>query len=409
MTSPKNVEDKTEKKMIRSSFAVSLFIHALVLLIIGSIVIVPGAVQKLLPVTSVPTTPVDIPQPPKMEEAAPMDQSLDPGSSPISDQPQNAAPTPDTAKADALVLDTPSSMGPRMDASPGASATITSDVFKQGGQGGSSGNDSGSGLSLGRGLGKATLFGNTEKIDSSLVGKIYDFKQDHDGRPQKFDVGKDIQAIIRSGFSHGELEKYFSPKTVLYSTHLYMPTFSADEGPKAFGVEKTIQPVNFMVYYHGYIAPPHDLTFRFVGYGDDWLIVTINHKVVLDGSFTTTCCAHSPDIRTYTRTFFSWNPPTDYCASPYHPAYGEWITWPANEYRSIDILISETGGAVSAYDLQIQEKDHPYEKGTQGRSQGEPILPLFRVASDEPEVNKNFYLFKDGGPIFKAKHTLSSP
>jgi len=381
--------------MIRGSFAVSLFLHIIILLIIGSIVIVPGAVQKLLPVASVPITPMDIPQPPKMEEAAPVDQSLDPGGSPISDQPQDAAPTPDAAKADALVMDTPvTTMGPRMDASSGASATIASDVFKQGG--GETGNGTSSALRMG--LGKATLFGNTEKNEDSLVGKIYDFKQSRDRKPLKIDDAEDLKEIVRSGFSAGAFSKYFSPKNVLYAAQLYIPSLNTYEGPKAFGAEKDMQADHFVVHYHGVIAPAKDMTFRFAGWGDSWLIIAIDKKIVLDGSLYTFHKHAGSD----SRTLFSWTPPKEsWEPSGLGQAYSDWMEWKAGDFKTIDILFCETNLGTTDYGLtiNIQEKGQTYEKGHCGW-----ILPLLRFADVKPE-NSRLMPYLEGGPIFKAKHS----
>jgi len=394
-TSP--VEDaRREKKVMLGSFSLSLLVHASILLIIGGIIIAPGAVQKFMPVASVPTAPVDIPPPPKMEEAAPVDQSLDSGGSPISDQPQDAVTPQDSAKPESLVLDTPSSMGPRMDTSLGASTTVASDVFKQGGRSGS-GSETGSGV--GHGLGRMTLFGSTEKSPSALVGRFFDLKQTPQGKPTSFatenmndwDPYFAVQErFIHDGWNEEILNKYFQAPKPLYATQFWLSRILSEEAPKAFGVEKECKGGFWLAHYKGRVVPPKDGTYRFVGYADHEIIVAVNKKLVLVSSWTKDRPQHL-------------SLPESEC--PLTGAYndgqgglraGPWFHLTTSEPVDLDILWGDNGGHCSCF-LMVEEKGAKYEM-----ENGHPILPVFQLAPQETPLSPGAPKFATGFPVWKV-------
>jgi len=369
---PQSAEEKSEKKMIRGSFAASLVVHGIILLIIGSIVIVPGAVQKFMPVTSVPAAPPDIPQPPKMEESAPMDQSPDPGGSPISDQPQEAVgPAQDTVKDDALVMDMPSTMAPRMDASSGVSSAVSSDLFKQGGgQGGSGG---GTGAGIGKGM---TFFGTTEKLSSALVGTFYDLKQTPGRMPTVFashpwDSERDCEPyfevqerFVQAGWDDAILDRYYHTHKPLYATQFWMAQILSSDAPKAFGVEKDCKGGFWLAHYKGRVVPPHDGTYRFVGIADCQIIVAVNKKLALVSAWW-------PDAL---KNLGLDCPIVGNKWGESGMSAGPWFHLTTSEPVTLDILWGDNGGACSCF-LQVEEKGAKYEM-----ENGHPILPIFQLA-----------------------------
>lgn len=383
----RDASEKSDKKMFRGSFAISLLVHGIVLLIIGSIVIVPGAVRRLMPVATVAPPPIEVPEPPKLEEIPP-DASPDAGGSPIGDQAPEASASQDAAQMDALVVDSATASSPRLNASPGAS-TITSNVFKQGGGGGQGGSGGGTGSGIGRGSGKGTtFFGAAQKFDNSLEGRFFDLKQSParvatPGSPGGPLGNTILKEFVESGFDEVKFgNKYYSPSIHLFASHIFIPTIPATLGPKFFNVEKTVKPNAYIIHYKGLVAPPASGTYRFMGSADDWLAVALDGKVVFEGSLQD-------------GIFTSWKTSSD---------GGDWIDWKSNDFKRLDIVIGERPGGVSHFWLFIQEQGREYAKGGNGR----PVLPVFRVDNVKVELPPGtdpgtYPEFAQDGPVFKVK------
>jgi len=388
--------DPSEKKMIRGSFAVSLLVHSLILLLIGSIVIVPGVVKEMNRITTVAPPPVDIPPPPPVVEQPDVSQD-DPGGSPITDVQPAPAASPTENSVDALTLASPVKTGPSLNAMPGAS-TVAVDAFTSG-KGGFSG---GTGIGVGKGTGTSTFFGSREKQEGTLIGRLYDFKQDRSRRGIPCDSGKIIKSFIQAGFSPSVLSKFYISPTPLYASHIFFPMMKAEEGPKAFNVEKEVRPVNFMVHYTGMVAPSTDITMRFCGYGDDWLVVAIDNKIVLDGSWAT-----GPK-----HEFFGWklpeqgktpfNEPTVFLFPGAIFTRGDWFEWKADDFKKMDVVWCESGGGVSSLGLYVEIKGRTYKTGRDGV----PEYPLFRLSSEHikiPDKSGPYHVFDSSGIVFKVK------
>lgn len=383
--------DATEKKMMGGSFAVSLVVHAAILLILGSIVIVPAAMEKLMPVTSVAPPPMEIPEPPPLEEVA-SDPTEDAGS-PIGEVREvSNQESQQASDLEALVVDNPLASAPRMNAISSA-GTLSADAFAArtsgaGGQGGSGGG-------TGRGTGRKTFFGSTEKTDGTLVGRLYDLKQDRSRKKIAPNIGATLRAFVEARFSASAFQGLYLSPTPLYATYAFFPRINAMEGPKAFDVEKEVEPVNFLVHYTGIVAPPTDVMVRFCGYGDDWLIVAVSNKIVLDGSWGT-IPKHD---------YFGWHAPEE--SKTLFPGAnftkGDWIDWKANDFKKIDIVWSETGAAVSSLGVYVDIKGRTYKTGADGL----PEYPLFRLSPLKVKMPDNpgpYHAYDANGIIFKAKN-----
>lgn len=411
---PEISTDKTEpsdKKMIRGSFAISLLVHGTILLLLGSIIVVPGVVRQMSHIASV-TPPPALPEAPKLEEETPdAAKSDDGGGSPIGDvpDPSSTSTTPD-ATMDALTVNSPVSAGPSMNASSGASSVPGAFAGGKGGAGGGTGTGvgRGSGSGVGRGTG-FKLFGAKEKLENSFVGRFYDLKQDKDHKPlpaAKSDnvSPKILKEFVAGDFSSSWLSKYFSPADPLYATYIMVPVMHADAAPKAYNVEKEVEPKNWVAHYQALVAPTVDGVYRFVGVADDYLIVGVNGRVVLDGSLDV-AWAQPSQPNQGASTWKNKDPLyPKFHGGGYPLVPGDWISWKANEFRRMDVVISERPGGIFCAILLIEEKGKTYDKGADGC----PIIPLFRVDPNvvemPSEIDKNSYPAFIMGPIFKAKH-----
>lgn len=394
-----NAPETSDKKMVRGSFAISLLVHGLILLLLGSIIIVPGVVKQMTHITAAPQ-PTALPPPPKLEEETPDAKADDGGGSPLSDMPDpSSTSTTQDATMDALTVASPVNAGPSMNAMSGASPVPGTFAGGKGGSGGGTG--TGVGRGSGAGIGSGTrFFGSKEKLDNALVGRLYDFKQDRTHKKVTPTPDEVMKALIHSSFSSSSLSKFYVSPTPLYASHIFFPRIDATEGPAAFNVEKEVEPVNFMVHYTGLVAPPKDITMRFCGYGDDWLVVALNDRVLLDASWAT-----SPTYDAQ-HNILKWKSPepvkTLFPGASF--THGDWFEWKADDFKKMDVVWSETGGGVSSLGLFIEIKGETYQEG----SDGVPLYPLFRLSAEKidlpSDVNAHpYHPFAADGIIFKAK------
>lgn len=238
-----------------------------------------------------------------------------------------------------------------------------------GGLGASPGAGGGAGGGGGGGGGFTTPFGirgGTSK--AALEGYLYDFKQDKNGKPTDItedEYGQVISRFANSAFSEAILSKYYKVQRPLYATQLFMPIIDAGEAPRSFGVEKEVQPRMWIAVYRGTVTPSESGKFRLVGFGDDYLVVRFNNRIILDGGIYKVAPGRSK--RVYTYDFQSANNTGHVVSST--------ITVKAGQSYPIEILIGERPGGQCGYQLLVEQDGVEYRKD--GR--GNPILPIFKL------------------------------
>ena len=143
-----------------------------------------------------------------------------------------------------------------------------------------------------RGEDPAPYIGTTTRTEAALIGIMYDMKQDQ----QRHDIPMDPRSFLYvlanfldNDWDEGMLSKYYRVSRPLYTTELNFDRINADIAPKAFGVDKYVQPKMWMAWYKGQVTPPSDGTYRFVGFADNYLAVAVNLKTVL-----VACLSSSP-------------------------------------------------------------------------------------------------------------------
>lgn len=369
--------EKKERKLMGGSFAVSLIFHATILLIIGSIIIVPGVVKEMSRIAAV-TPPPTIPEAPQVVDETPEAKADDGGGNPISDVPETSSTSTSTdANMDALTVASPVSTGPSMNAMAGASAVPGAFNGGKGGSGGGTGTGVGTGSGPGVGRGKATFFGSTEKVESALVGRFFDLKQTSARTPTPFATApwtscadcenyfKLQEDFIKGGWDDGMLSKYFHAPKPLYATQFWVPNRPSPEAPKAFGLEKIVQGGYWLAHYKGKVVPPKDGTYRFVGFADCQMVVGVNKKVVLVSGW------------------FAGRPknllPEDgplvgrYRGGEGGLRAGTWLELKKSEPVDLDVLWGDQGGDCCCF-LQVEEQGATYQM-----ENGQPILPMFQL------------------------------
>jgi hypothetical protein len=259
----------------------------------------------------------------------------------------------------------------------------------------------------GTGAGGAAVpfFGFREsKGGGSLVGKFYDFKQLKDGKPSKLDQNAypgELSKFVNSGWNESNLEKYFVGPNPLYTTQIYIPKISADQGPVAFGLGGRVQPKMWVVHYKGTVIPTETGTFRFVGMADDVLVVRFNGRVVLDYG-STIPSGHGPQSF-YATSGLQLDPKK----MGWYKGLGRGdpIQVNAGESYPMEVLVGEwPGGDFKAW-LMIEKDGVQYEKD----AKGVPILPIFKLAAGEvTRGGGEAPVFAKTGPVWKAEQVKES-
>ena len=249
------------------------------------------------------------------------------------------------------------------------------------------------GSSLSSGLGGNGAFGPGGKSNpfgsvsgGGFVGDLYDMKQTFDQRPNSMASSKyekehptqvapkwkdlpstreEIRVLQNyvTSFDDTLLQDYYHAPKPLFAAQVFIPKLNASEAPKAFGVEKTVQPRRWIVIYKAKIIPPVTGDFRFIGFADDYLVVNIDNQNVLDACFTKGQLAPDIDAKE------DFGPGPAYTRVPL--AGGSWIHMTAGIQMNLKMLIGEGPGGESAFFLFIQQKGVDYPKGD---------YPVFQVA-----------------------------
>ncbi|MFT3990270.1 MAG: hypothetical protein QM680_02560 [Luteolibacter sp.] len=298
------------------------------------------------------------------------------------------------------------------------------------GQGAGLGLGVGDGMGIGIGSGgTGNPFGVADAKADGLIGVLYDLKQTKNGnqvgnqKDQKAsnEKVKEMVKDFANQWNERTLEKFYRAKQELKQTRIIFPKINAADAPKAFQCENEVQPRRISVLYKGSVVAPKTGKFRFVGMGDDVLLVRFNNKLVFDFGYsfatlgvnrytfnpaTTTADAIQRTIKTPPRDFpLKW--PLEMRKYPNLPSYNQalgglavGIDFEVQQGKTypIEIFLTEIpGGSFSAL-LLIEEEGATYKK----TENGIPIIPIFRTNNSLPsEKGSHIPPFDKNGPIWK--------
>ena len=220
---------------------------------------------------------------------------------------------------------------------------------------------------------RITSFGFDRAMEGTLEGTLYDFKKDEQGQAlsnvKRFVPGRagygvkiryasDILKSFTGNFRKDALDrKFFKSETLLYGAYFIMPNGRASAAPKAFKAEGVISPELICAAYTGTYRPTKSGRFRLFGKADDVLVVRINGRTVLDGSW-------------YKSRFSRWNQqasskskdeknPQSYFGLIPPGVSGNWFDLTEGRETQVEIVIAEVpGGYFGAY-LLIEEEGQP--------------------------------------------------
>ena len=259
------------------------------------------------------------------------------------------------------------------------------------GFGGGSGGGIGAGKGVGAGGGRnfVSLFGmkGSSLGASGLIGTLYDLKQTADRKPTSAAPANtgiapyrtSVREFLESGWSAGRLQRFFKSPDKLVSGQLFITGRSADDAPKAFEVEKLMKPSRWVVHYRCYVEMPSSMPFRFVGSGDDFLIVRWNRKIALDDGYET-YLAGGGNYKDFgvkvTQEFKVDRRP----GGLHRLKAGPWIQVTKGTKVPVEVLIGETPGGV--FDCYLAIEVAKSSTKVNGQYEGEGKLKLFRCNAD---------------------------
>ena len=313
---------------------------------------------------------------------------------------QNTTPVP-TALSQKIVVDGAASVAlPELPTLGMPASAISSSAGATGSLGGGLGSGAGTGSGVGTGTGALRMmpFGLLQAPKSgALVGTLYLMPSDQYKNNKEETAG--FQNWIRSTASSGWPESSFaklpkSPKQ-LFTTQILIPQIVSLEAPKAFGVDKQKSVVRFLIRYRGKVSPPRNGRWRFVGFGDDILIVRLSSKVVLVSS--------GPKEKKPVPGMTGWTPHKFYnYGSDINYAVGDWLQLNTSGSYDLEIYMSEEprSGNTSAI-LLVEEEGATYEK-TAGDA---PILPPWTLAPNPvgPSNKMSLPLLTKDAPVWISR------
>ncbi len=410
----------------------SLAFHILLIVLLGTLVfIAPNAVKD--DIDPVQITEMEPVLPPPEEEPMPSDMTVMDTSSPNLDRYESNNQQMEDVGVSEVEMMTDIDISTPLTIPDNNSALKLQGVLPFGRPGGGKMGDGGDGDGRGN-------------LKGMLQGVFYDLKQTKDRRPTEVassNMHHDILPIMRR-FVNGSwqrqydnegrvhypaLDQYYCSSTRLWNSCFYIPVqINAEEAPAAFQCEKEVRPSAWVCIYSGNVVAPFSGKFRFVGFGDDVLIVRFNKKIVFEYGW------YSYSIGRRFEAYDDWvrylNSDSNRQAiseselysrhklDVYDPGFdrhgiakGPVVEVQEGQVYPIEILISEIPGGSFNMMLFVEQLD---ASGHFSESNPEPYT-LFRTTLDLPEQpngSRNGKLpspsFNPYGPIWRVVRSASS-
>ncbi|MBN2163615.1 MAG: hypothetical protein JXR25_14850 [Pontiellaceae bacterium] len=213
------------------------------------------------------------------------------------------------------------------------------------------------------------LMGSKVSTGSDFIGTYYDFNRRSTGAGQSIDQNDFEEAILRfilSDWNTTLFSRYYKSPNKRYATCFMVPSIPSDLGPESFG-EPGAAGYCWAVHYKGKLVHKDGIKFRFWGFGDDILMVRLDGKLVLAGSW--------PD--SVVQVGCGWHSPAPesgvYRLGIRGAQISDWITLEPGVPLDMEVLIGEIPGGSFCAQLLVEVDGVDYETNDQGG----PILPMF--------------------------------
>jgi hypothetical protein len=368
------------------TLGVSLIFHLAIFLSISGIILIQATAPKqpFQPGTGAGITPSDLPPPPEPEDNPSTPEPIPQDNHNDSHAAMTSVPVEQIASN--ATTNATFTLPPQIAVLPGATQGLGGG--RPSSDGAKSNNNSGPPRTI-------NPFGDTSiSGGGALIGTMYDLKQTADRKPSKMtpdsangDYQEFVKRFVNSGWNDELLKPFYKVERPIGTYQIFIPGILADKAPAAFNAEKYVQPRRWLILYTGSFTSPVSGTYRFIGMGDDILVVRLSKRNVLDGCL----------IPVFGDRRESLGQPYTGAYKHYQMYAGSWFNLEAGQTYSMDVLIGERpGGQFAAY-LLIQEKGVDYPKIEKDLS---PPLPVFQTKAGSvpkglaPHVTPNPFLTK---------------
>ncbi len=240
----------------------------------------------------------------------------------------------------------------------------------------SSGLSSGGGGTNGTGNG----FGSFTGSSAQLSGYLIDLKQTGKRQPTGMNMARYyalLSKYINQGWDDSFFDSYYKSKAPIYTNDYAITTRPSGEGPKAFGLEKEVQPGLWVIHYHARVEAPQAGEYRLVGFADNVLMVKIRGETVLDGGWNPlTSKAILHQIFPYALPSYISVASKSHGSHDAHLKIGPAFRVDNADPVDMDVLIGDDGGICSFF-LLIERVGNMYEETPDGT----PRYPFFQLGT----------------------------
>jgi hypothetical protein len=201
------------------------------------------------------------------------------------------------------------------------------------------------------------------------------------GAPEKFGDPSNAGAIriytqrvrdfLDREMSTSSLGNVFRAPDNLIASQIFIPPRSANSAPEAYGVAEQVRPSRWIAHYKGSVRAPQSGKFRFVGSGDDILVVRWDRKYALDSGYGQYVVGMDNVYKDFGNRKYGEVHPAN-LGRPMQA--GPWLTVSKGKEYPLEIMIGETPGGTfyAILCIEVQGKD--------GKGTG---LKLLRFANTE--------------------------
>ena len=265
----------------------------------------------------------------------------------------------------------------------------------------------------GGGFGTQIKAGKPQDLDGALIGAIIDVKTTNDpndpkGRPLGYSgnttkiFADRFKNCISGNFTDAACAHVRKLQKRVAMSNLFIKPQMATKGPEAFGVQDIVEPKGWAVYYVGDITPTEKARYRLWGYYDDYILVRINGKVVMEYKWPCKtvgdaglCTGWKPEpdseklLGKYNSSQkFTWLAPSDW-----------WEAKPGQKIK-LEIVIAEKDGGWTGGLLCIEKEGETYPQ-----HKGQPVFPIFSTRKLSIKDIERFESFCAGkGDAGKNQH-----
>lgn len=244
-------------------------------------------------------------------------------------------------------------------------------------------------------------------VEGCLIGRIVDFKTNADGTPRvaysaEGSYWKDAKNLVDRNFAEEAFAPFFAPPRRVALTHLWIPPQTSVNGPKAFGVGDVMKPSGFAVYYTGTLKAARAGRYRLWGYFDDFMLVRVDGKTVLDAVWNTGGLVAG--MMTGWKTSDPQAVGRVKCPQAGGKlAPGDWFAVDPGRPRALELFVGERPGGMVGGVLLIEQEGVDYAQAADGTT----VLPVFAVRPLAETVKLDLaeaaYPMSVDSPRFNAK------